>query len=170
MWLSGALWQTQHFSGSEVQHSETLCGWWWGAGRRWLQCMSCRGKPHLQQTHSSWTAPHDKIHPRIIKRDGVQSRTWGGVLTNLFHITGAHLTEHIFLLPGIEILCPGLQNVWETDGEISQSYDGICSDHRKSGALEHREHETDVFLTRRWADRKEARNYNFKIKSGVLVL
>lgn len=84
-------------------------------------------------------------------------------MTNLFHITGAHLIEHVFLLPGIEILCPGLQNVWEADGEVSQSYDGICSDHRKSRALEHREHETDVFLTRRWADRKEARNCNFKM-------
>lgn len=91
-------------------------------------------------------------------------------MTNLFHITGAHLIEHIFLLPGIEILCPGLQNVWETDGEVSQCYDGIRSDHGKSGALEHREHETNVFLTCRWADRKVERNYIFKMKSGVPVL
>lgn len=67
----------------------------------------------------------------------------------------AHLIEYIIVLPGIEILCPGLQNVWKTDGEVSQGYYGICSDHRKSRALQHRKHETDVFLTHRWAYMRE---------------
>lgn len=137
-----------------------------GSGMKMAPVYELQGKTSFTTNPLSRAAPHDKIHARIIKRDDglfKQSRTWGGVLTNLFHITGTHLIEHIFSLPGIEILCPGLQNVWETDSEVSQSYDGVCSDHRKSGALEHCEHETDVFLTRRWADRKEARNYNFKM-------
>ena len=67
-------------------------------------------------------------------------------MTNLFYIA-------VITLPGIKILCPGLQYVWKTDGEVSQGYYGICPDHGKSRALKHRKHETDVFFTRRWADK-----------------
>lgn len=60
-------------------------------------------------------------------------------------------------LPGIKILCPGLQNIWKTNYEVSQGYDGVCSDHRKSGALQHGKHETDVLFTRSRAGAKKAR-------------
>lgn len=48
--------------------------------------------------------------------------------------------ECVITLPGIEILCPGLQNVWETDGEVSEGNDGIGPDNRESRAFQHRKH------------------------------
>lgn len=62
-------------------------------------------------------------------------------------------------LPGIKILCPGLQNIRKTNYEVSQGYDGVCSDHRKSGALQHGEHETDVLFTRSWAEAKKEQEH-----------
>ena len=49
-------------------------------------------------------------------------------------------TECVITLPGIEILCPGLQYIWETDGEVSEGDDGIGPDNRESRALQHRKH------------------------------
>lgn len=64
----------------------------------------------------------------------------------------AYLTDYVITLPGVEILRPGLQNVRETDGEISKGDYAVGPDHRKSRALQHRKHEPDVFFTHRWAD------------------
>lgn len=75
-------------------------------------------------------------------------------MRRLLGVAGAHLTEHIAALPGVEILCPGLQNVGKPDGEVAQGDDGICPDDGESGALQHREHEADVFLTRGGAVRR----------------
>lgn len=82
------------------------------------------------------------------------------VRTNLIYITmkwRARAHNDTVALPGIKILGPGLQNIWETDDEVSQGYDGVCSDHRKSGALQHGKHEADVLFTRSWAEAKTAR-------------
>lgn len=49
--------------------------------------------------------------------------------------------------PGIEVLCPGLQDVGETDGEVAECYDCIGPHDRQRGALQHCEEETDVLLT-----------------------
>lgn len=65
-------------------------------------------------------------------------------------------------LPGIQILCPGLQNVWKTNDEVSQGYDGICSNHRKSRALQHGEHETEAVFTCSWADAEKHSSFRNK--------
>jgi hypothetical protein len=50
-------------------------------------------------------------------------------------------------LPVIEVLCPGLKDVGEADGEASQADDGVHPDQGQRGMLQHREQETDVLLT-----------------------
>ena len=64
--------------------------------------------------------------------------------------------KRVITLPGVEILCPGLQNVWESHSEISEGYYGIGPDDRKSRALQHRKYETDVLFAHRWAERNHS--------------
>lgn len=59
---------------------------------------------------------------------------------------------HLLPLPGVKVLRPRLQNVWEADCEVSQGNYGIGSDHREGGALQDSEHQSDVFFTNRWTD------------------
>lgn len=59
----------------------------------------------------------------------------------------AFQTRRVITLPGIQILRPRLQNVWETDREVPKCYYGISPDHRESRALQDCKHQSDVFFT-----------------------
>lgn len=75
-----------------------------------------------------------------------------GKKINLLMWTFTSTTEQ---LPCIEILCPGLQNVWKSDNQVSQGNDGVGPDNGESGALQDRKHQTNVFFTHRWADLRQ---------------
>lgn len=157
MWLSGALWQPQHFSGWEKQHTETSWWWWWDSHEDGSS-VQAEGGNVIYRTPTQLSHRLFLIKEQIYRWDDIVHLIWRESLSvrrgddKCILYCWAYLTDYVITLPGVEILRPGLQNVRETDGEISKGDYAVGPDHRKSRALQHRKHEPDVFFTHRWAD------------------
>lgn len=114
-----------------------------------------QGKKTSFTTHPlGWDAPCDKINEEGNNWDEASpsSPAWWEPIKNTASLQFSSTSVRLFHLPGVKVLRPRLQNVWEADCEVSQGDYGVGSDHGEGGALQHREHQPDVFFTNRWTD------------------